>query len=220
MLKTPLCIVNFKAYPSAVGLNAVALAKALGRAAAASRVQVALAVQAADIAPVQQACGLRVLAQHVDGAPLGATTGSLAPESAAQAGAVGTLLNHSERRLEPQALAAAIGRARAAGMAVVLCAATPAEAARLAKLKPDFIAIEPPELIGGTVSVSTAKPEVISASTSKIKSVPVLCGAGIKTTDDVAKAVALGAKGILVASGVTNAKDPAAALAALLDGFT
>jgi triosephosphate isomerase len=42
--------------------------------------------------------------------------------------------------------------------------------------------------------------------------VPVLCGAGVKTGKDVRRALELGAKGVLLASGVVKAKDPRKAL--------
>ncbi|MBI4451681.1 triose-phosphate isomerase, partial [Candidatus Woesearchaeota archaeon] len=101
----------------------------------------------------------------------------------------------------------------------IACAATPAEAARIAKLKPDMIAIEPPDLIGTGISVSKARPSVITATTHRIRKIPVLCGAGITTGDDVAKAVELGVAGILVASAVTNAKDPKKVLMEFVKAF-
>jgi triosephosphate isomerase len=71
-----------------------------------------------------------------------------------------------------------------------------------------LVAIEPPGLIGGKVSVSTARPEIVTAVTRAVKDIPVLCGAGIRTRQDVARALQLGVQGILVSSGVTLAKNP------------
>ncbi len=104
-------------------------------------------------------------------------------------------------------------------LASIACAGTSEMASEISKLNPDFVAIEPPELIGGDISVSQAKPEVITTTTESVKRMPVLCGAGIKTTLDVKKAVSLGAKGILVGSGVCLAKNPEKALRELLEGF-
>ncbi|MCD6502806.1 MAG: triose-phosphate isomerase, partial [Euryarchaeota archaeon] len=79
-------------------------------------------------------------------------------------------------------------------------------------LEPTFIAIEPPELIGGDVSVTSAKPEIITRvveGVSRInKNVRILTGAGIKHKEDVKKAVDLGTDGVLLASGYIKAKDP------------
>ena len=92
----------------------------------------------------------------------------------------------------------------------------------IAFLEPDMIAMEPPELIGGDISVSTARPEAIVETieaVKSVKSVPVLVGAGIKNGQDVKKAIELGAKGVLVASGIVKAKDPKKAINDLVDGM-
>jgi len=90
----------------------------------------------------------------------------------------------------------------------------------LAELNPTFIAVEPPELIGGDISVTTADPAIVSDTVAAVKavnpSVRVLCGAGVKNGKDVAKALELGAEGVLLASGVTKAKDVHAVLADLV----
>lgn len=207
-VKLPIIVVNCKAYENCIGDKAIRIAEICERVAKATGVTIAIAVDAADIYHVKMAARIPVFAQHVDADPPGAHTGSILPEAVEQAGAVGTILNHSEKKLALPVLQKSIARARHAGLATLACAATPKEAADIAALKPDFIAIEPPELIGGDISVSTAKPEVITATTKLIAQIPVLCGAGIKTKNDAAKAVALGAQGILVASGVTLAKNP------------
>ena len=59
------------------------------------------------------------------------------------------------------------------------------EAKALAKLNPTYIAVEPPELIGGDISVTTADPAIVSDTVAAVKSVQpkvrVLCGAGVKS---------------------------------------
>ncbi|MFB6077278.1 MAG: triose-phosphate isomerase, partial [Candidatus Nanohaloarchaea archaeon] len=83
---------------------------------------------------------------------------------------------------------------------------------------PDFVAFEPPELIGGDVSVASAKPELIEAAVENAATT-VLTGAGVKDSDDVETALDLGTDGVLVASGVVKADDPAAAMTDLVSGF-
>ncbi len=208
MLKLPLIVVNCKAYENCVGEGAVRMAQICERIARLTKANIAVAVETSDIYHVKMAVRIPVFAQHVDADEPGAHTGAVLPESVRDAGAAGTLLNHSEKKLSPASIGKSIERAKKAGLITIVCAATPSEAKRIAALKPDMIAIEPPELIGGSVSVSTAKPELVTATTKAIKDIPVLCGAGIRTREDVAKAVLLGVKGILVASGVTLAKNP------------
>jgi triosephosphate isomerase len=90
------------------------------------------------------------------------------------------------------------------------------EAMALAALEPDFVAVEPPELIGGDISVTSADPEIVSGTAQAVKDVSgnvgILCGAGVKTGSDVSKAIDLGTSGVLLASGVTKSDDPSMAL--------
>jgi len=96
------------------------------------------------------------------------------------------------------------------------CAADLEEAKNLAEMGPTFIAVEPPELIGGDISVTTADPSIVSDTVAVVKAtnpdVRVLCGAGVKNGQDVATAIKLGAEGVLLASGVTKASDVASVL--------
>jgi len=198
-----LTIVNFKAYKTSTGINAVKLAKICAKYK-----NVSVAVQPADIFAVASNVKIPVLAQHVDAVDYGAKTGWILPESCQQNGAVGSLVNHSEHRLTLPQIKLTIERLRKLKMISVVCASTPEMAVKIAKFKPDMIAIEPPELIGGKISVSQAKPQVITQTTKKIRNIPILCGAGVHAKEDVKKAIQLGAKGILIAHAITNAKNP------------
>ena len=143
-------------------------------------------------------------------------TGHILPEAVAEAGAYGTLLNHSEHQIPLDKIEAAIKRAKEVDLVTVVCADTVDNAKKIALLEPDAIAIEPPELIGSGISVSTAQPEIVSGSVAAVRSVDkdikVLCGAGITNGEDAKAALELGAKGILVASGIVKAPDPYKAL--------
>lgn len=219
----PVVLVNYKVYAEATGRRAVELTRALARAAEGSRALVAVAPQAADLHRVAHASPLPVLAQHVDAHPYGSGTGATLAEAAKEAGAVGTLLNHAERRLKLADLGASLERAGKAGLVRVVCTDTVATTRAAAALGPEFVAIEPPELIGGDVSVTTADPAIVrdavQAARSVAPGVRVLCGAGVKTGGDLAAALQLGADGVLLASGVVKAKDPEAALRGLLAGL-
>ena len=102
---------------------------------------------------------------------------------------------------------------------VLACADSPKEVTKLKKLKPDFIAYEPPELIGGDISVSTARPKLITDSVKKAGKIPLLVGAGIKNTNDVKISIKLGAKGVFVASGIIKAKNKRKEILSLIKGF-
>ncbi len=214
-------IVNFKTYSESTGKNAESLARACRDAGKESGISVYSAVQAADIR-LCASTGAKILAQHVDSIDFGAKTGFILPDSVKEAGAVGTILNHSEHRLQLDDLRNAVLAAKKRGLLVIACADTPEWAEKVATLSPDYIAIEPPELIGGNISVSTARPEIITETIErvhKVKEIPILCGAGIKNGEDVRIAKRLGAKGVLVASGIVLAKDQKKALLDLASGF-
>lgn len=219
----PVVLVNYKTYPGATGGRALDLTRALEQAAAGRRVSLGVAPQAADLFRVAQASRVSVLAQHVDSLAPGNGTGATLVEAVRDAGAVGSLLNHAERRLQLAELAASSERLRRAGLVRVVCTDTVETTRAAAILRPEMVAIEPPELIGGDVSVTSADPGIVRDAVKAVKAlapeVRVLCGAGVKTGDDLRIALELGAEGVLLASAVTKAKDPAAALAELLRGL-
>lgn len=222
-LEPPLVILNYKVYPTALGNKAVDLTKTLEDAASSyPEATVAVCPSHPDLGPVASNTSLPVLAQHTDGDQPGSGTGLVLPESLIDLGVAGSLINHAERPVETKAVEPAIRRLDQYGLASVVCAEDATVAADLAGLRPDFIAVEPPELIGGDVSVTSADPDVISRSVTAVEEVaadlPVLCGAGVKDGEDVAKALELGTVGVLVASGVVKAKDPGRALRDLLGG--
>jgi triosephosphate isomerase len=221
---TPLLLVNFKTYPETRGEKAVRLAKAASKVAHETGFSIAVAPGPLDLPRVVEVADIPVFAQHVDPRPSGQHTGAVTADYVRELGAVGSLLNHSEKRLHFKSLQAARALCGRAGLLTVVCAGGVAQARRAASLKPEFLAIEPPDLIGGDISVSTARPGVITRGVEAVRGVSpstaVLCGAGVKRREDVARALELGARGVLLASGVTLAKDPAAALAGLAAGLS
>jgi triosephosphate isomerase len=128
-----------------------------------------------------------------------------------EAGAMGTLINHSERQLKLSDIDMAVRVAREKKLVSVVCANNQTVSAAAAALKPDIIAVEPPELIGTGIPVSKAKPEVVLNTVKLVKEVnpkvTVLCGAGISHGEDVTAALRLGTQGVLVASSIVKAKD-------------
>jgi len=212
----PLYVINFKAYPQGIGKRAIELAKTLDEVAGETGEKIIIAVQPTDIARIVDKVEIPVFAQHVDPITPGPHTGSIPMEAIIEAGASGTLLNHSEKRLRVCDVAGVVRRAREMGIKTIVCAGDEYEAGAISRLKPDYVAIEPPELIGGNVSVSRAKPEVISRGLRAVSPVPLLVGAGVKTCEDVKKAIELGASGVLVASGIVKAENPRNAMLKLI----
>jgi triosephosphate isomerase len=211
-------VVNFKTYP----LDALALARACEEVAHRSRKKIVVCPQTTDMW-IAREVRVSVFAQHVDAVECGQSTGAITAESVKKAGGAGTLLNHSEKRMRIADIDFSIQKCRPLGLTTIVCTNNASVSTALASLNPDYIAIEPPELIGGNVSVTTANPGIVSDTVARIRkidaSMKILCGAGIKNGRDVAKACELGCVGILVASGVTKAKNPRAVLEDLVSGF-
>ncbi len=222
-VKTPIILVNFKTYIEATGDRALKLAEAASKVSLETGVCIGLAPQIADLRMVAQSVDLPVFAQHIDPIKPGSHTGHILPESVKSAGAVGTLINHSERRLKLADIDAAIARARELGLVTVVCANNASVSAASASLNPNMIAVEPPELIGTGIPVSKAKPEVVTNTIENVRrvnsEVTILCGAGITNGDDVSAAIKLGTEGVLVASGIVKAKDPYKVLSEFADAI-
>ncbi len=211
-------LVNLKAYPC----DGIAIAEAARDVADETGARIGIAPQAAALERVA-ATGVETWAQHVSPNTHGSHTGSTLAEAVDSAGATGTLLNHSERRLTMAAIDDGLGAAERAGLDTVVCANNPKQVGAAAALGPDAVAVEPPELIGGDVSVSTADPGIIEAAAASIDavdpSVDLYCGAGVSTGTDVAAAADLGATGVLLASGVAKADAPRRVLRDLVSGI-
>ena len=214
--RTPIVILNFKTYLESTGKRALELAKISGEVAEETGINVVVSPQHADVWQIAKEVEIPVFAQHVDPVDAGGHTGSILLESMMEAGASGTLINHSEQRMKLADIDAVVKKVKANDMVSVVCTNNVETSAAAATLKPNFVAIEPPELIGSGIPVSKAEPEVVEGTVDVIHQinpdVKVLCGAGISAGEDMRAALDLGAEGVLLASGIILADDPKAAL--------
>ena len=218
----PLVVVNFKTYSSASASTADVLAEKMEQFSD-SNVRMVAVVSAFDLHSISNSSNnLEVWSQHLDPVGQGSFTGWLEPETAISRGAQGTIINHAEHKVSLEHVKKLMEQLPE-GFPVCACAADVEEAKALAELGPTFIAVEPPELIGGDISVTTADPSIVSDTVAAVKSVNskvrILCGAGVKNGKDVSKAIELGAEGVLLASGVTKADDALSVLQDLVSSI-
>lgn len=210
-LQNPIIIVNFKTYLEATGRKAVELAEKAEKVSKETQICIAVAPQLVDLVAVAKAVEIPVFAQHIDPIKPGSCTGHVLAEAVKEAGAVGTLINHSERQLILSDIDAMIKLAREKSLVSCVCGNNPSVSAAIAALKPDIVSIEPPELIGTGIAVSKAQPALVTDTVRLVRgingNVTILCGAGISRGEDVAVALKLGTQGVLVASGIVKAKD-------------
>jgi len=216
-------VINFKTYENGTGKKGYSIAKKIDSFAKKSKTKVAIAVQATDIYRISKDVKTLIFAQHVDPINQGKNNGYISLESVKEAGAKGVLINHSEHLMNTTDIEFVVNKCRKLNMISVVCASDPWIAEALVKFRPDYIAIEPPELIGGNLSVTKANPQIITSAIAKVSgkknSNKVLIGAGIQDSKDVARALALGAQGVLVSSSVMNSKSPDKVVKELLRGF-
>lgn len=221
--RKPAIVVNFKTYPEASGPGALSLAKLCEQISQETGAEIVVVPPMLDLALVAASVKISVFAQHLDSVPSGSTTGHVTVENAKASGAKGTLVNHSERRIKIAEIHDIIDRSRSASLSTIVCTNNLAVSRACAAMDPDFVAIEPPELIGGDISVTTANPKIVADTVESIRAISgrvgVLCGAGVKNGRDVAKAIELGTDGVLLASGVVKAKDRRGVLLDLVSGL-
>lgn len=203
-------VINCKNYEEIAGDKIIKFVKIAEKISKKYKVKIA-------ISPPQHLVGLvanssiPILAQHIDVSKVGSTTGFIIPELLKKSKVKGSLINHSEHRIANKEIEKLVLKLKELKMVSILCVKDIAEVKKYVKLNPDYIAIEPPELIGSGKAVSKEKPELIAKAASIVNNsknkTKLLCGAGIVSGEDVAKAIELGSKGILVASGIIKAKD-------------
>ena len=218
----PFIVLNFKTYPEARGMNGLRLSQIAQKVADKTHLNIIVCPQAIDLKEIAPKLNIPVFAQHVDNLAPGKSTGSIVIESIAECNVHGSLLNHSEKRLDPEDIKQTVLRMKEIDLKTIVCVRDNKEAKKIASMKPvrpDFVAIEPPELIGGELSVSTAKPDIIKKSVQTCQEVNVLVGAGIKDNNDMKMALVYGAKGVLLSSHFVHAKDPEKFLLDLVAGL-
>jgi len=203
-------IINCKNYEEIAGEKIIKLAKIAEKISKKYKIKIAIAPPH-HLIPLITKFGIIVLAQHLDDKKVGSTTGFMIPEIIKKSKIDGSIINHSEHRITESEIKNLVKRLKKLKLKTIVCVKNVSEAKKYAKINPTFIAIEPPELIGTGRAISTEKPHLITNSINAVQSAKnstkLLCGAGIVSAEDVSRAVELGSKGILVASGVIKAKN-------------
>ena len=214
VLKLPLIILNFKTYEEATGKGALRLSKIVEKISQKHGVDIVVVPQFYDIYLISKTTKVPVFTQHIDAIRPGAHTGHSLAKAARESGAIGTLLNHSERRLPLKEIEKTVEIAKEVGLMTVVCVHNLSLAKKVLRFNPTFIAYEPPELIGTGKAVSKVKPKIVEKFSMVVRSSGVipLCGAGISDEKDVKKAIELGMSGVLLSSAFVKARDPKSTL--------
>lgn len=205
--------INFKTYPQGTGEKALELAKICEEVRKTKDVEIVPVVQSVDLFQIVQEVKIPVWIQHLDPQPQGTFNGWENIEAAIEAGAKGTLLNHSEHQIPPGTIKQTITRIkklelRSKLFETMVCCKTLGQMERLVKLKPDFIAYEISELIATSTSITDSNPKAIQHAVRICKEIPLIVGAGVHKAEDLTRAKKLGAKGILISSAIMLSENP------------
>ncbi len=195
-------IINFKTYKQ--GKQVLELAKTIEK----YNKKAIIAVQPTDIKNLAEKTNLQIYSQHTDGYEKGRNTGFIIPEAIKNAGAKGTLLNHSEHKITLNQIKQTIGLCKKFNLKVICCVNDLKEANKIKKLYPYGIAFEPSNLIATGKSITEYKELELKRFINLLmgsKIIPI-CGAGISSKKDIIKAKELGCKGILISSAITKGK--------------
>lgn len=217
-----LIILNFKNYLEISGEKTLELAYISKEVSKKYNIDIILAPPIPTLYYLNKSIDLPIISQHVDNENHGSTTGYIIPELAKSYGAIGSLINHSEHRLDYKTIEQLVNRLKTLDMISIVCASDVIEVGIFAKFNPDMIAIEPPELIGTGKAVSKVRPSVISESVVEAKKYSrskIICGAGIVDKSDIIGAIGLGSQGILIASGIVKSKSWEKKLSELAEAF-
>ena len=209
-IKPPFFEIGPKAY--LYGEKALALAKHADQLSLQYDVRIIFTPQCVDIPLIaSHTKHILVFAQHMDSLEIGRGIGSILPEAIKAAGAVGFLLNHAEKRVSQIEIKRTIQRADQVGLLSMICADTPRQAVEIARMNPNIILAESPDLIGVGKRGDNDQQEITRINESVWEINPeilVLHGAGIKCGQDIYEIVKHGAQGSGSTSGILLADDP------------
>jgi triosephosphate isomerase len=194
------------------GKDALMLAQHADRMSEKYHVSIIFTPQYVDIPLlVKKTRNLFIFAQHMDSLRIGRGIGSVLPEAVKAAGAKGVLLNHAEKKLEKTVIRETIERADEVGLISMVCADDEQDALEIARLDPNIIIVESPELIGTGKRSKNDRTEIERVNRNVWAINPdilILHGAGVSSGKDVYQIIASGSQGSGSTSGIIQAEEP------------
>lgn len=202
-------LTNFKSYESALWENAIKLAKAHCKVNKKHNANLQIAASIIDVQILTKNFPkLAIRTQYIDPIDYGKHTGKVAAQFLKQIGITGTIINHSENRINKEQITKCLQFAKKIGLKTIICAENTSECVEFFSLTPDFVSLEPPECIGTDICVTSNHMESIHTTIEAIGAENLMLWAGIKTPDDIQVAKKLWVAGVLISSAITTAKNP------------
>lgn len=204
--------VNLKIYPDTWGDHAVAFARTLEQLEAETSARFVLTPQLPDLRLLAAETDVAVTAPFMHATEPGRGMGKILPETLADAGADGVVINHAENRDTLTDLVWKIERCRDLGMDSVVCVDSIEMGRAVAEFDPDSVIYEMPGDISSDRAITQTHPDRVRAFLAMIDEenprTRVLVGGGISTAEDVRLAFEQGADATGAASAVSLATDP------------
>ena len=203
-------VINCKNYKEIQGEKIIKLARTVEKISKKYKVKIMI-VPPYHLVKLLKNTTVPILSQYVTDSEISRTAGFIVPELLKKSGIAGSLVNHDEHRISENKIKNIVIKLKKLNLISIVCVRDVSEAKKYVKLNPNYIAIEPPELIGTGRSISKERPELITKTVSILKNTKndtkLLCGAGIDSGGDVAKILELGSSGVLVASAILKSRN-------------
>lgn len=210
---------SLKTYKESTGNAVINLLSSVGKVSRESGITILPVAQPTDIYRIKKELGIEVWAQHMDPIDPGRNMGWLSPYALKDAGATGVVINHSEHEVDKETIGKTLAKAKEYGLKTLLIGHSIEDVIEFDSLGADYVSYERADMIGGGVSMLTQEEEGVKKLVSVLRN-PLIIGAGVATGKDIKQAVALGAKGAILASAFVLSKNPEETLCELVSGFT
>lgn len=194
-------IINFKSFHLYKGSNCIKLAKEIEQISKQNSFPIAICPPIHCLSTIINEVDLPTFSQVVDPLLKGNFTAKMPIETLVDSGATGILLS-DDLSMSLKDSEFILRTARTLKLLTVFISTNVAISAAVSKLDPHGIAFSPPDYAsdGTTVASSTLDPIENHIRRIKIENSRVfpICGAGIKTSADIKKAIELGSHGIML----------------------
>ncbi|WP_258560367.1 triose-phosphate isomerase [Halorhabdus salina] len=147
-LPYPHCQISYKDYRGTDGFEGLELARTIERIAAETGRTFARTPQLPDIRLLSRETTLPIIAPSVDPVSPGRATGRVRPEALSDAGAVGAVINHTEKQDTLTDVQQKVERCRDAGLDTIVCVDSVETGRAVAPFEPDQSCLSAPTTSG------------------------------------------------------------------------
>ncbi len=207
-----LILINLKSHDTSVGNNALKIGSICQELYEVYGLNIGVAPQLPDIYRLSSKLNIPVFSQHIDNIKNGTSTGYTTIRCIKEAGAIGSIINHSEHPIFLSDVSSIVSSLKKYKLESIVCAEKIEDVKLIFDIDPDYIAFEPIESIGKSGSLSNQNKISIEnilnyIDKNKYKNIKLMFGGGINKPEDVKRIFDMGVSGILISSLIIKSKD-------------